>query len=373
MPVTIKIFTKQAGRPTLFQTREFDALPVTIGRDATCSLVLEDPLKHISRVHVELRQEDGTYWMAVVSKVNPVLVKGRRYGSGTRLTLESGDSFEMGEFAVQVLFTENPPAAPVGAAQKSLVSMFAEDSDDGDAAPVTPPEAGILQEPTYVGTEPTYIGPALMPPVAAKPTGAPASMNAALRLLLEGAGMPHKELSAAESERLLRDCGAVLRAAIEGLMMLFIARAEMRKAFEAHERTLVAAGDHNPLKRMADAQEAMQFVLDPGERTDGFLDPIRSIGDACEDLRAHELALIAGVRGAILGALRRLDPQELKQVFEKSAGGFTLGGRKAKYWDAFVAYQQQLWQEAQEDFDKVFGRDFVSAYQAQLLRLKTGS
>jgi len=57
MPVTIKIFTKQAGRPTLFQTRDFDALPVTIGRDATCSLVLEDPLKHISRVHVALAEE----------------------------------------------------------------------------------------------------------------------------------------------------------------------------------------------------------------------------------------------------------------------------------------------------------------------------
>src|SRR5207302_10675158 len=100
MPVTIKIFTKQAGRPTLFQTREFDALPVTIGRDATCSLVLDDPLKHISRVHVELDEQDGACWMSIVSKVNPVLVKERRYGSGTRLTLESGDSSEMGAFEV---------------------------------------------------------------------------------------------------------------------------------------------------------------------------------------------------------------------------------------------------------------------------------
>jgi type VI secretion system FHA domain protein len=117
----------------------------------------------------------------------------------------------------------------------------------------------------------------------------------------------------------------------------------------------------------------MQFLLDPGERTDGFLDPIRAIGDACADLRAHELAVIAGMRGAILGALGRLDPQTLEKAFEKSAGGFALGGRKAKYWDAFVAYQQQLSQDAQQDFDKVFGRDFVSAYHAQLRRLKSAS
>src|SRR5919108_1945554 len=380
MPVTIKIFTKQAGRPTLFQTRDFETLPVTIGRDATCSVVLEDPLKHISRVHVELEEEDGTFWMSVVSKVNPVLVKGRRYGSGTRLTLESGDSFEMGEFEVQVLFPEKPRPAPADADKKSLISVFAEDSDAGDPATLPPPEAGIFEESTYVGTEPTYTGPALKPPAPAakkspaaeaKPSIPPASMNAALRVFLEGAGMPHKELSAAESERLLRDCGAVLRALVEGLMMLVIARAEMREAFEAADRTMVAARDKNPLKLMADAREAMQFLLDPGERTDGFLDPIRSIGDAYEDLRAHELAVIAGMRGAILGALGRLDPQVLEKAFEKSAGGFTLGGRKAKYWDAFVVHQQQLSREAQQDFDKVFGRDFVSAYHAQLRRLKS--
>jgi len=376
MPVTIKIFTKHAGRPTLFQTRDFDALPITIGRDATCSLALEDQMKHISRVHVELQEEDGTYWMSVVSKVNPVLVKGRRYGAGTRLTLESGDSFEMGEFEVQVLFPEKPRPASVEAEKKSLISAFGEDHDLGDAATIPPPEPGVFEEPTDVGAEPTYVGAPLKPPAQAaeksKPPAAPASMNAALRVFLEGAGMPHKELSAAESERLLRDCGAVLRSAVEGLMMLVIARAEMRKAFEAAERTMVAARDNNPLKLMANAHEAMQFLLDPGERTDGFLDPIHAIGDACEDLRAHELAVIAGMRGAILGALRRLDPQVLEKTFEKSTSGFALGGRKAKYWDAFVAHQQQLSQEAEQDFDKVFGRDFVSAYHAQLRRLKSG-
>jgi type VI secretion system FHA domain protein len=197
-------------------------------------------------------------------------------------------------------------------------------------------------------------------------------MNDGLRVFLEGAGMPHKEISAAQSERLLRDCGTILRAAVEGLMMLLIARGEMRKEFEAEERTMVAARDNNPLKLMADPHEAMQFLFDPTDRTDGFLDPVQSIGDACEDLRAHELALMAGMRAAILGALRRFDPQVLEKSFEKSAGGFGLGSKKAKLWEAFTAHQQKLTQEAQEDFNKVFGRDFMAAYQSQLRKLKTG-
>ena len=140
-------------------------------------------------------------------------------------------------------------------------------------------------------------------------------------------------------------------------MLLLIARGEMRKEFEAEERTMVAARDNNPLKLMADPHEAMQFLFDPTDRTDGFLDPVQSIGDACEDLRAHELALMAGMRAAILGALRRFDPQVLEKSFEKSAGGFALGSKKAKLWEAFIAQQQKLTQEAQEDFNKVFGRD----------------
>jgi len=407
MPVTVKIFTKHGGRPTLFQTREFETLPVTLGRDATCTVALEDPNKHISRVHVELGEENGGYFLSVVSKVNPVMVKGRRHGPGTRVPLQSGDSFDMGEFEVQVVFAEKArPAPQAPGPKKSLIQMLADDEPDAPAD-IPPPEPGIFDEPTYVGgveeptymgpavkvppakapapppaAEPTYIGPAMTPekkappppprpaPVAPAATGG-ASMNDAVRIFLEGAGLPHKDLSPAQCEDLLRQSGAILRAAVEGLMMLLIARSEMRKEFEAEERTMVAARDNNPLKLMADPQEAMEFLFDSSQRAGGFLEPVQAIGDASEDLRAHELALMAGMRSAIMGAVRRLDPQAIEKAFEKSAGGFGLGTRKGKLWDLFVAHQQKLAQEGQEDFNKVFGRDFMSAYQAQIRRLKS--
>ena len=196
-------------------------------------------------------------------------------------------------------------------------------------------------------------------------------MNEAVRVFLEGAGLPHQNLSEAQGEELLKQSGAILRAAVEGLMMLLIARSEMRKEFEAEERTMVAARDNNPLKLMADPQEAMEFLFDPAQRAGGFLEPVPAITDASEDLRAHELALMAGMRSAIMGAVRRFDPQGLEKTFEKSSSGFSLGSRKAKLWELFVAHQQKLAQEGQEDFNKVFGRDFMSAYQAQIRRLKS--
>jgi predicted component of type VI protein secretion system len=77
------------------------------------------------------------------------------------------------------------------------------------------------------------------------------------------------------------------------------------------------------------------------------------------------------MRAAILGVLRRFDPPALERALEK-AGGLGVLGKKGKLWEFFVAQQDRLVQDAQDDFNKVFGRDFMGAYQAQLRRLKGG-
>jgi FHA domain-containing protein/type VI secretion system protein len=413
---TVKIFNRSGTRPALYASRDFDKPPISIGRDAACTMVLEDPQKHISRFHVEIEEEDGVFWMSVVSKVNPVMVKGRRYGPGTRLTLASGDSFEIGEYEVQVtlpgvegeatLLPPPPAGRTLPGMQSALLRVLASTPDAAavdekslSESPLDLSEPGalddnaIFEEPTYVGSvpqpnvtappvarpapPPTPAAPLARPvtPPPAKPAPRPASPAAGgdlLRAFMEGAGLQAKEVSATEAERMLRDCGAILRAAVEGIMMLLIARSEMRKEFQAEDRTMVAARDNNPLKLMSDPHEAMAFLFDPMERTDGFLDPVQAVGDACEDLRAHELALMAGMRAAILGALNRLDPHALERAFDKSATGFALASRKTRLWDLYVAHQEKLSSDAQEDFNKVFGRDFMTAYQSQLRRLKGG-
>ena len=400
MSITVKIMRRSAGnRPSLYATRDLDVLPVSIGRDAACTFALEDPHKHISRFHVEIEEESGTYWMAVVSKVNPVMVKGRRYGPGTRLTLHSGDSFEIAEYEVQVLLPERPAEAEVDMAPPAakalpesgdrLLKVLSTTQTAIDDVPPAPPQAPEADDAERIFNESTFFGdesprkkpiPRDEPPPeetfipqdpVAPAAPVPGSSNL-LRAFMEGAGLPHKEVSAAEGERLMRDCGAILRASVEGLMMLLLARGEMRKELHAEDRTMVAARDNNPLKMMSDPHEAMAFLFDPADQTGGFLDPVQAIGDACEDLRAHELALMAGMRAAILGALRRFDPPILERALDQNAKGFSLSSRKAKLWDLFLALYDKLARDSQEDFNKVFGRDFIGAYQAQLRRMKGG-
>ena len=386
MPISVRILNRTGTRPALYASRDFDQAPISIGRDSTCSVVLDDPNKHISRFHVEIEELDGVYWMAVVSKVNPVMVGGRRYGPGTRLVLKSGNSFEIGEYEVQVSLPEDaaapatpPPADPTAppVSDSPLLRVLA-NAVPAAATPAPPPAATPTASPTVAEDpalqEATFVPTAAIRAMARAQPGASLAPDAALRAFLEGAGLAFKEMPAAQAERMLRDCGAILRATVEGIMLLLVSRGEMRKELQAEDRTMVGAGNNNnPLKLMSDPHEAMAYLFDPSERTDGFLDPVQAVGDACEDLRAHEQALAAGMRAAVIGILRRLNPHALEVAFERSTtAGLPLPGRKGRLWDLFVAHHEKLAHDAQEDINKVLGREFMTAYQSQLRRMKGG-
>ena len=188
---------------------------------------------------------------------------------------------------------------------------------------------------------------------------------------LEGAGLSGKEIREAEAEAFLRQSGAIVRAAVEGAMALLAARATAKKELRAEDRTMVASRDNNPLKLMSDPQEAMGFLLDTKERADGFLNPVQAVNDAFADLRVHEVALFAGMRAALLGAIQRFDPKALETELTKAAGGLGLN-RKAKLWELFAGYQEKLARDAGDDFNKVFGREFMGTYMEQVKRLRGG-
>ena len=384
MPVSVRILNRTGNRPSLYASRDFEHLPVSIGRDSTCSVVLDDPNRHISRFHVEIEEQDGVYWMSVVSKVNPVMVGGRRYGPGTRLTLKSGDSFEIGEYEVHVSLPEavavatkpllaDPTAPPMSDSPLLRVLAPASPQARAPAPTATPTPAPTVADLDPALQEATFVPSTAVRALARAQPGASLEPDAALRAFMEAAGLPFKEMPAAQAEHMLRACGAILRATVEGIMMLLVARGEIRKELQAEDRTLAGAGNNNPLKLMSDPHEAMAYLFDPSERTDGFLDPVQAVGDACEDLRAHEQALAAGMRAAVIGILRRLNPHALEVTFEKSAtAGLPLPGRKGRLWDFFVAHHEKLARDAQEDINKVLGQEFMTAYQAQLRRMKGG-
>ncbi|HLX80199.1 MAG TPA: type VI secretion system-associated FHA domain protein TagH [Burkholderiales bacterium] len=439
MSLSIKISKKAGGRSDMIASRSWPQNKISIGRGEECTLVLEDPKKHVSRVHVELEEKyEGTFQLTVISKVNPVFVNGKRHAPGSQMALSAGDRFELGEYELELLAPpktdykaapvldveettrpDNPmlqmPKAeaakpvsektvPVETAAPEAAAAPAEAEEPAlDHSKLPPVEPGIFDEPgaavapapaaaaegdvfaesTYVGAssappsnlfdEATYVG-GRPPGQGAGPAGAGQSgggggMRAAVQAFLEGAGLQDKEISDAEIEAFLLQSGKIMRAAVEGAMALLVARATAKKELRAEDRTMVASKDNNPLKLMSDPEEALAFLFDTKDRAGGFLDPVRAMGDAFDDLRTHEVALFAGMRAALLGSIQRFDPKTLEAELEKNAGGLGLN-RKAKLWEQFAAFQQKLARDAEDDFNKVFGREFMGTYMEQVKRLR---
>ena len=432
MALSIKILKKVGARSDMIASRSWPQSKISVGRGEECTLVLEDPKKHVSRVHVELEEKDeGHYVVTVVSKVNPIFVNGKRHAPGSKLDMSAGDRFELGEYELELLGpasaarTEFPTleveettrpnnamlrvpgeSAPAPRQEKTVPVEPVEPPpaeeaalDTGKLPPVEPgifdepepaapaaaePEGDVFGEATFVGSskagttatnlfdEATYVGRPGTAAGAAPAKGAGGgSARAAAEAFLKGLGLEGKELSDAEIEMFLLQSGKLMRAAVEGAMALLAARATAKKELRAEDRTMVASKDNNPLKLMSDPQEALAFLFDTKDRTGGFLDPVRAVGDAFDDLRAHEVALFAGMRAALIGAIQRFDPKTLEAELEKNAGGLGLN-RKAKLWEQFASFQQKLARDAEDDFNKVFGKEFMGTYMAQVKRLKSG-
>ncbi|HEY7240139.1 MAG TPA: type VI secretion system-associated FHA domain protein TagH [Burkholderiales bacterium] len=226
--------------------------------------------------------------------------------------------------------------------------------------PAEIPEPELPEEPV----------PVRAPAPVAAPSSGPEAMSA-LAAFLEGAGLAHLQIAEADAETFLRDSGAIVRACVEGLIGLLLARSELKKEMRAEDRTMVASRDNNPLKLMTDPREALGYLFDSRERLSGaFLPPVQAVSDACDDMRVHEIALMAGMRAAFQGALKRFEPQLIEREADKQKGSFSLN-KKVKLWDTFVAHHEKLSRDAEDDLLKVFGKEFLGTYMAQVRRLRT--
>jgi predicted component of type VI protein secretion system len=97
--------------------------------------------------------------------------------------------------------------------------------------------------------------------------------------------------------------------------------------------------------------------------------------DAFDDLRAHELGVIAGTRAALDEVLTKFDPAILGErlirgsLLERALPAM----RKTRLWDLYLERYAQIRREVEDDFQSVFGKAFVAAYEAETARMKSGN
>ncbi|KAF1026143.1 MAG: hypothetical protein GAK37_02725 [Pseudomonas sp.] len=213
--------------------------------------------------------------------------------------------------------------------------------------------------------------PVVLEPVAGKPapTGAePASEDAVLQALLKGLGLENLHTTRTPVE-LAHLVGEMLRAATGGTMDVLMARALTKR--ESHiDMTMIGAHSNNPLKFFPDPQSALSQMLTAD--SPAYMRPVKAMGAAFDDLKAHELAVIAGMKAALGAVVQRFDPARVEQ--RPSTRGaldkWMPARRKARLWDRLVERYDDLARDADEDLQRLFGELFSKAYEEQVARLR---
>ena len=215
--------------------------------------------------------------------------------------------------------------------------------------------------------------PAAMPapaevPVASSANGAVTSGDEVLAALLRGLGLPGLQLKrpAAETAEIV---GAMLREATAGTIDVLMARALTKKESRI-DMTMLSVRANNPLKFFPNADGALTQMLTGS--MPGYMEPVEAVSGAFDDLRAHELAVIAGMRAALGAVLQRFDPAAVEArlsvptVMDKVLSS----SRKAKLWDRLVELYGEIAREADDDLQRLYGEKFSEAYEEQVARLR---
>ncbi|WP_137937471.1 type VI secretion system-associated FHA domain protein TagH [Chitinivorax sp. B] len=259
-----------------------------------------------------------------------------------------------------------PPAAPIPAPALDPALADSEPTLLPSPTPIAMPSKPVplpVATPASVSSPPVTISPV--------PT-AVASDSEVFAALLRGLGMPtlrHGSRSEVEVAELV---GQMLRESVSGAMLVLRARNAIKREIRS-EMTMIAVRDNNPLKFLPDADSVLTQMLT--NTLTGYLPPVQAISGAFDDLKAHELAVMTGVRAVMADMLNQLNPAAIEAA-DNEAGMMDKvmpANRKARLWDKLTTQHAEMRRLLDDDFQKLFGDKFTAAYEEQLARLRQRS
>lgn len=194
-----------------------------------------------------------------------------------------------------------------------------------------------------------------------------AGVKAALGWFVTGAGLDAAKFETADAQSVLKNAGAAYAQAILGIADVLRDRAFTRNAYRI-QMTQIGVGNNNPLKFLP-PQDAAVALLNPV--IPGLMGPQESLNAACQDVKKHHLALLAGMRAAVRATFEQMDPARAEARFKKAGGlsGLTETGRQANAWVEYLRYFQAMEEEATESPDSPVNREFRRGYEESLTQL----
>jgi predicted component of type VI protein secretion system len=207
--------------------------------------------------------------------------------------------------------------------------------------------------------------PAVPPPVAAPPpvpAAVPGSAAQDLADVLSGAGLH----GAPVTPELARNLGQILRVVVSGLIDVLHSRQRIKEEFRMRQ-TIFRPADNNPLKFSANVEDALHNLL--VKRNPAYLGAVEAFADAFDDLRDHQLAMLAGMRVAFETMLAASDPDRMQEEFDRQSAKGLIPAR-LRYWDLYREKRQEMKKDPEVTFSRLFGEEFARAYEEQFRELR---
>ncbi|RXV67239.1 type VI secretion system-associated FHA domain protein TagH [Burkholderia stabilis] len=207
--------------------------------------------------------------------------------------------------------------------------------------------------------------PADEPAPHAARTPAPPTPDELLNAFFEGAGLDTAAESHQWSAEQLYIAGQLLALFANGTVELLSSRSILKREVKAH-MTMLLDRENNPLKLLPDGGAVLRQMF--GLPLPGFMSPQSAVSDAFQDLHAHQIGMVAGMRAALMDLLTRFSPQRLRERddamrwYEKRVPALY----KARMWDRYAATHRDTVFAIEDDFASVFGKAFLAAYDAEV-------
>ena len=358
--IGIQVVSWAGATPSTPATAWFGAAGGDIGRSAECTLSLPDPERHISRRHAVVVMRQGRYVLQSLSDNVALVLDGVTLAPGDEAPLAAGMRITLGAYTLQVL--DEPESLSLPPRQSPAAPPCRQTARPGRPRGRQALASGVTRE--AGGATPSDNERAEVDFVVGDTGEMARSAIAAptdwARALQQGLGVATGGLEPEHARRV----GELLRAMTGGTLELLTARMVAKRELGA-SATQLRTRENNPLKFSPDVDAALSHLLGPAER--GFLAPRAAVAEAFEDLRAHQVALLAGMRAALDTVMSRFDPRALEQRLAP-AGALDLipANRRARLWSAYTEEYARIVSEIEDDFDTLLGRAFLKAYQDQL-------
>ncbi|WP_244808423.1 type VI secretion system-associated FHA domain protein TagH [Caballeronia zhejiangensis] len=425
MYLTLTVESYQGSAPDAPLACRFGAAGGTVGRGPGNVLVLPDAAKTVSRVHAQIDwTEDG--WRLADLGSNPSRVNGRPLAGGHSAPLADGDVLEIGGYRLGVRAMARAPAeafdAPLGVHdRRGFDPLNAESGETATAAFAHDPLAfaevladsplpGPRFDPlavafcaheaphrldghaAFAGSQSDHVPPeqvAYVPPVrdashapaggiphdydplgdvalAPCTTAAAASdaiAESAYAALLNGMRVDAAAFGSRDAAEVARLAGAMLRTAVRGVVDVLLSRSVLKREISL-DTTMLVQRDNNPLKFFPDGDGALAQMLRGASA--GYLPAQTALEGAFDDIRRHELAVLAGTRAAMQHLLGRFDPQTIAAADARRGWlDWLPARRKARRWERLVVLHAELTRASADDLQALCGNAFNDAYERQ--------